>query len=134
MKYYCFAGIVSSFMSLSASWGFGVPLSPSLFILVLFLLAFPKRKKALSQNALGKIQKEEHKKPKERGKESKKERRKKVEKKHKNEEIEARNDSSTTIIYKIWSEMEQETIKNIWESIFDRIGSCIEVEGKLTNY
>ena len=30
--------------------------------------------------------------------------------------------------------MEQEKIKNIWESIYDRIGSCIEVEGKLTNY
>ena len=30
--------------------------------------------------------------------------------------------------------MEQETIKNIWESIYDRIGYCIEVEGKLANY
>ena len=85
-------------MSLSAAWGFGVPLSPSLFILVLFLLAFPKRKRALSQNALGKIQKEKGKIPKERGKESKKDRREKVEKKHKNEEIEAKNDSSTAII------------------------------------
>ena len=24
--------------------------------------------------------------------------------------------------------------KNIWESIYDRIGSCIEVDGKLANY
>ena len=39
LTYYCCAGIVSSFMSLSAAWGFGVPLSPSLFILVLFHLA-----------------------------------------------------------------------------------------------
>ena len=89
-------------MSLSAAWGFRVPLSPSLFILVLFLLAllhFPfgffQEEKGLKpkcswENPKGRRQKAKRKKKEERRKESKKERREKVEKKYKNDEIEAK--------------------------------------------
>ena len=54
-------------------------ISSFLLFFIIFLLDFPKRKKALSQNALGKSQKEEGKKAKEGGKEKRKEGQKKEE-------------------------------------------------------
>ena len=37
-------------------------------------------------------------------------------------------------VYQIWSEIDLSTIKKILMSIYNRIGDCIEMEGKLTNY
>ena len=37
-------------------------------------------------------------------------------------------------LYKIWADIEIETIEKIWMSIYDRIQDCIDSEGKLTNY
>ena len=64
-------------------------------------MAFPKRKKALSQNALGKSQKEEDKKQKEKEKnEEKKDKKDKKEdgKKEKTKEIEAADHSGKDLI------------------------------------
>ena len=34
----------------------------------------------------------------------------------------------------IWSDIENSIIETLWGSIFDRIESWLELEGKLTNY
>ena len=72
---------------------------------VSFLLVFPKRKKALSQNALGKSQKEEDKKQKEKEKNEEKNEEKKDKKedgkKEKTKEIEADDHSGKDLITNI---------------------------------
>ena len=108
-------GVWGSFVSVSFH---SRPLPFSFASLSFLLFTFSKRKKALSQKCFWENPKGRRQKAKRKRKRKQKWGREKVEKKDKKDEIEARNDSSTTIIYE--RAKLKKRIKNLsskWEKI-----------------